>query len=54
MAHREKDPAAKLKLLQQAKQSYEAFARTGSGSRVQRATDRASELADDIKELGAP
>ena len=54
MATREKDPAAKLKLLQQAKQSYEAFARSGSGSRVQRATDRASELADDIKELGTP
>jgi hypothetical protein len=54
MATREKDPAAKLKLLQQAKQSYESFARTGSGSRVARATDRANELADDIKELGAP
>jgi hypothetical protein len=54
MAAREKDPAAKLKLLQQAKQSYETFARTGAGTRAQRATDRAAELVDDIKELGTP
>ncbi len=52
MATREKDPAAKLKLLQQAQQAYTRFAKTGSGSRVQRAADRAAELGDDIKELG--
>jgi len=54
MAARTKDPAAKLKLFQQAQQAYERFARTGAGSRVQRATDRAAELADEIKELGQP
>jgi hypothetical protein len=52
MATRERDPQAKLKLLQQAQQAYTQFAKTGSGSRVQRATDRAGELAEDIKELG--
>jgi hypothetical protein len=52
-AAREKDPAAKLKLLQQAKASYEVFAKTGTGTRAQRATDRAAELADEIKEAGA-
>ncbi len=53
LAAREKDPAQKKKLLEQAKGSYEAFAKSGTGGRVQRATDRAAELADDIKELAA-
>jgi hypothetical protein len=51
MASRSKDPATKLKLLQQAKQSYETFARGGTGKRVKRANDRAAELAEEIKEL---
>lgn len=53
LAAREKEPTQKKKLLEQAKSSYEAFAKSGTGGRVQRATDRAAELADDIKELGA-
>lgn len=54
MARREKDPDAKRKLLERAKQSYETFASGGSGPRVQRATDRAAEIADEIKQLGGP
>ena len=52
LATRTADPAQKLKLLQQAVAAYQRFARTGAGSRVQRADDRATELAEDIKELG--
>ena len=52
LATRTADPAQKLKLLQQAVAAYQRFARTGAGSRVQRANDRATELAEDIKELG--
>ena len=44
----------KLKLLQQAQQAYQRFAKAGTGARVQRATARANEIADDIKELGNP
>ncbi|MCW5809026.1 MAG: hypothetical protein KIT31_42125, partial [Deltaproteobacteria bacterium] len=51
MAARTADPVAKRRLLEQAKSSYEAFARHGTGSRVQRATDRAAEIADDLREL---
>ncbi|MBA3397185.1 MAG: HEAT repeat domain-containing protein [Deltaproteobacteria bacterium] len=54
MASRTRDPAAKLKLMQQAQDAYARFAKTGSGSRVQRANDRAAELGDEIKELGTP
>ncbi len=46
------DATQKVKLLQQAVAAYQRFARTGSGTRVQRAKDRATELAEDIKELG--
>ena len=53
-AARQKDPAAKKKLLEQAKASYEAYAKVGTGARAQRATARAAEIADDIKDLGAP
>ncbi|HEU0036686.1 MAG TPA: HEAT repeat domain-containing protein [Kofleriaceae bacterium] len=52
MAARERDPAKKLALMQQAQQAYQRFAKSGTGSRVGRATDRAAELADEIKELG--
>jgi|GEM_PF-634697 len=52
MAAREKDPQAKRRYLELAQHAYQTFARTGTGSRVQRATDRANEIADDIKELG--
>ena len=52
LAARTSDPAQKLKLLQQAVAAYQRFARSGTGSRVQRATDRAVELGEDIKELG--
>ncbi|MBA2543954.1 MAG: hypothetical protein H0V17_30205, partial [Deltaproteobacteria bacterium] len=52
LATREKDPAKKIKLLEQAQKAYQRFARSGAGGRVQRATDRANEIAEDIKELG--
>ncbi|HEV7558459.1 MAG TPA: HEAT repeat domain-containing protein, partial [Kofleriaceae bacterium] len=52
MAAHEKDPQTKRHDLELAQHAYQTFARTGTGSRVQRATDRASEIADDIKELG--
>jgi serine/threonine protein kinase/HEAT repeat protein len=54
MAGHEKDNAAKLKLLEQAKAAYESYAKTGTGTRAQHATARATELADEIKELGSP
>lgn len=47
-------PAARRKLLQQAEAAYRRFAGTGTGPRVQRAKDRLSEIADEIKELGTP
>ncbi|HEY0986009.1 MAG TPA: hypothetical protein VGD80_03115, partial [Kofleriaceae bacterium] len=52
MAGRAQDPAARLKLWQQAQDAYRKFARTGAGPRVQRANDRLTEIADEIKELG--
>jgi eukaryotic-like serine/threonine-protein kinase len=54
MAARAQDRAAKRKLLQQAEEAYRRFAKSGTGPRVQRATDRAAELADELKELGQP
>jgi len=54
MAARTKDPATKRKLLQQASASYQRFANTGTGPRVQRANDRLTEIADEIKEFGPP
>jgi serine/threonine-protein kinase len=54
MAARTQDPAAKRKLLQHAKDAYGRFVKTGAGARVQRANDRLTEIADDIKELGPP
>jgi HEAT repeat protein len=52
MASREKDPQAKRHLLELAQQSYQSFARSGAGARVQRATDRATEIAEELKEAG--
>ena len=52
-AAREKDAGAKLALLTKAKAAYESFAKVGSGTRVQRATDRAAEIAEEIKDLSA-
>jgi len=54
MAGRNQDPAGKRKLLQQAEDAYRRFAKTGTGSRVQRANDRLAEIADEIKDLGSP
>jgi HEAT repeat protein len=54
LAARERDPAAKRKLLQDAQQRYRQFASKGSGARVQRAVERAAELADELAELGQP
>jgi hypothetical protein len=51
-AAREKDPAKKKDLLQKAQQSYQRFAKAGTGARVKRATDRANEIADELAELG--
>jgi len=55
MAARTQDPAAKLKLLLQAKDAYGRFVKTGAGARVR---DRLTEITDDIeelrKELGQP
>jgi HEAT repeat protein len=51
LASHEQDPQAKRRYLELAQQSYQTFARTGAGSRVQRATDRATEIADDLAEL---
>jgi hypothetical protein len=52
VAARTPDKAQKAKLLQKAVQAYTKFAKTGTGSRVQRANARAAELAEEIKELG--
>ena len=54
MAARSQNPAAKQQLLQQAKDAYGRFVKTGAGPRVQRANDRLTEIADDLKELGSP
>jgi hypothetical protein len=54
MAARTQAPTAKLKLLQQAGEAYRRFANIGAGPRVQRANDRLTEIADEIKELGSP
>jgi hypothetical protein len=54
MARRARDPAAKLKLLQQAQDAYRKFVKTGQGPLVQRASDRLNEIADELKELGTP
>jgi uncharacterized phage infection (PIP) family protein YhgE len=54
MSAHTQDPAAKRKLLLQAKDAYQRFAKTGTGPRVQRANDRLTEIADELKELGPP
>src|SRR4029079_17953453 len=54
MAARTQLPATKRKLLEQAAASYRRFANTGTGPRVQRANDRLTEIAEEIKELGLP
>ncbi|HUQ04727.1 MAG TPA: HEAT repeat domain-containing protein [Kofleriaceae bacterium] len=51
MAKREKDVADKVRLLKKAKQGYDDFARSGSGSKVARAKERSAELAEEITEL---
>jgi hypothetical protein len=51
MAARETDPQAKRRLLELAHRSYQSFTRSGTGARVQHAADRASEIADELKEL---
>jgi hypothetical protein len=53
-AARTQAPAAKRKLLLQAGEAYRRFANTGAGPRVQRANDRLTEIADELKELGPP
>jgi len=53
-AARTQDLAAKRKLLQQAEEAYARFEKTGAGPSVQRAKDRRIEIADELKELGAP
>lgn len=50
-AGREKNQAARLKLLHQAKDAFEDFAAHGSGPRASAARARAAELAEEIKEL---
>jgi serine/threonine protein kinase/HEAT repeat protein len=52
MAARERNQATQLELLKKAKQSYDAFAKTGSGKRVAQAQERSEEIAEEIKELG--
>ena len=47
------DPV-RAKLLQQAADAYGRLEKTGAGPSVQRAKDRREEIADEIKELGAP
>jgi hypothetical protein len=47
------DKAAKLKLLHKAKDAYDSFAQSGSGSRVKQAQIRSEEIGDDIKDLEA-
>lgn len=54
MAEHTRDPTGKRKLLLQAQAAYQRFARTGAGPRVQRAKDRLTEIADELKELGPP
>jgi len=51
MASRENDPRAKRQLLELAQQAYQSFSRSGTGARVQRAIERASEIADDLKQM---
>ena len=48
---REKDDRDRLRLLEKAKQSYDAFARSGSGAKVGKARARSEELAEEIAEL---
>jgi hypothetical protein len=52
LAAKETDPAKKKRLLAQAKASYQAFAKAGSGARLARAKERATELDDEIQSLG--
>jgi HEAT repeat protein len=54
MAARTQDPAAKRKLLKQAEEAYGRVEKTGAGALVQRAKDRRTEIAKEIKELGPP
>ncbi len=51
-AARTQDRAEKRKLLQQAADAYQRFAKNGTGPRVQRARGRAAELAAELKALG--
>jgi hypothetical protein len=53
-AAREPDTNKKRALLQRALESYQRYAKVGTGARVKRATARASEIADEIKELATP
>jgi tetratricopeptide (TPR) repeat protein len=53
-AERTHDQASKRKLLQQAKDAYQRFAKTGTGPRLQRAHDRLTEITEEIKELDPP
>src|SRR5262249_21326238 len=50
MAGHIQEPAGKRKLLQQVEDAYRRFAKAGTGSRVQRANDRLTEIADEIKD----
>jgi serine/threonine protein kinase/HEAT repeat protein len=54
MAGHAQDPAAKRKLWQQAQDAYRKVAKTGAGPLVQRSNDRVTEIAEELKELGAP
>jgi len=54
MAEHTQDPAGKRKLLQQAKEAYQRSTKTATGTRVQRATERLTEIADEINGLGTP
>ncbi|HMG55959.1 MAG TPA: HEAT repeat domain-containing protein [Kofleriaceae bacterium] len=53
-AARTRDLDIKRKLLLQARESFQRFATGGTGPRVQRARDRLTEIAEELKELGAP
>jgi len=54
MAEHTQDPAGKRKLLQQAKDAYQRSTKTATGTRVQRATERLTEIPEEINSLGAP
>jgi HEAT repeat protein len=52
LAARIQDPVAKRRLLEQAVNAYRHLAKIGTGPDAQRAKDRMTELADEIKQLG--